>query len=353
MFSNMMNNIPYLQPAIKAAGVFSLDFRCGRADSQAIAFSINSGLLPSIFMTNYKERESSVLTSLVVDFILLLPDIAAAIMACSLVMMADVVKCLNELVATFLSWIALRKVVRSKRFDFNYGLGKLENLTGIVVAWIMFLSLLIVLGSAFYRFRHPHELHAAGATLGILLMLAGVGVNTWLWIKNYRVSRKEYSPIMESQWRLFRAKAAADFVVLITLVLTVSLRGMVHWAVYIDTVGGLAIAGFLLFSIYHMIARSVNDLLDRTLDESLQMVIVRDLAAFYEHYKAIHGVHSRRSGSSIYIEIFLEFDGEKKMNEVQEIINMIKSGLEGHIKGSVIAIVPATAPAPRPGECGA
>lgn len=46
-------------------------------------------------------------------------------------------------------------------------------------------------------------------------------------------------------------------------------------------------------------------------------------------------------------EIFLEFDGDKKMNEVQEIINMIKSGLEHHIKGSFITIVLATTPVRR------
>lgn len=301
-------------------------------------------------MANYRERERSVLTSLVVDFILLLPDVVAAVLAHSLVMMADVLKCINEILATFLSWLAIHKVGRSKSYHFDYGLGKLENLTSIIVAWIMFLSLIIVLSSAFYRFRHPHELHTVGVILGIVLMLAGVCANTWLWIKNLRVARKEYSPIMESQWRLFRAKAVADFIVLTTLVLSISLRQVVHWAIYIDPIGSLAIAGFLLFSIYHMIAHSVDDLLDRTLDESLQMVIIRDLAAFFDHYKAIHGVHSRRSGSNIYIEIFLEFDGDKKMNEVQEIINMIKTGLEHHIKGSFITIVPATAPVQRHGD---
>ena len=301
-------------------------------------------------MANYREREKSVITSLVVDFILLLPDIVAAVLANSLVMMADVLKCVNELLATFLSWIALRKVFGKKPHQFDYGLGKLENLTGIIVAWIMFLSLMIVLYSAFYRFHHPQELHSTGVSLGIVLMLAGVCTNTWLWIKNYRVACKEYSPIMESQWRLFRAKAVADFTVLVTLVLIIGLRNTVSWAVYIDPLGSLAIAGFLLFSIYHIIAHSVDDLLDRTLDESLQLVIIRDLAAFFEHYKAIHGVHSRRSGSNIYIEIFLEFDGDKKMNEVQEIINMIKSGVEHHIKGSFITIVPVTAPVKRHGD---
>lgn len=298
-------------------------------------------------MSNYRERERSVGISLLVDFTLLLPDIVAAVMANSLTMIADVLKCFNEILATFLSWLAIRKIGRSKSYYFDYGLGKLENLTSIVVAWLMFLSLIIVLYNAVDRFRDPHTMHAAGVYLGIALMMVGASANTWLWIKNYRVARNEHSPIMESQWRLFRAKAVADLTVLLALVLSVFLERY-PWALYIDPVGSLAIAGFLLFSIYHVVAHSVSDLLDRTLDESLQLVIIKDLAAFYDHYKTIHDVQSRRSGSNIYIEIFLEFDGEKKMNEVQEIINMIKNGIEHHIKGSFVAIIPATQPLRQP-----
>lgn len=47
-------------------------------------------------MANYRERERSIVINLVVDFILLLPDIVAAVMANSLTMMADVLKCVNE-----------------------------------------------------------------------------------------------------------------------------------------------------------------------------------------------------------------------------------------------------------------
>lgn len=294
-------------------------------------------------MTNYRERERSVGVSLLVDFVLLMPDLVAAVLSQSLTLLADVLKCANELVATLLSWLALRKIGRGKPYYFDYGLGKLENLTSIVVAALMFLSLIFVLYSAVLRLHAPHEMNKLGVMLGIGFMLIGGGANIWLWIKNRRVARQSHSPIMESQWRLFRAKAVADLTVLATLVLSVAL-GRYRWAIYIDPCGSLAIAGFLAFSIYHVVAHSVYDLLDRTLDESLQLVIVKDLHAFYDHYKALHGVHSRRSGSNIYVEIFLEFDGDKRMSEVQDAINRIQSGIEQHIKGSFVSVIPSTKP---------
>jgi ferrous-iron efflux pump FieF len=91
-----------------------------------------------------------------------------------------------------------------------------------------------------------------------------------------------------------------------------------------------------------VITSSLPDLLDKTLDEELQMVIVRHLAAFFHDYTALHGVRSRRSGSNVYIEIFLEFDSEKKMGEVQAIINRIKVSLEAHIPKSSVSVVPTS-----------
>jgi divalent metal cation (Fe/Co/Zn/Cd) transporter len=177
--------------------------------------------------------------------------------------------------------------------------------------------------------------------LGIVMMSLGVCVNSWLWMKNYRIAQKEHSPIMESQWHLFRAKAFADGAVLAALLLSVGLSRYA-WSVYIDPIASFIISGFLLYSVYGIVSHSVYDLLDKTLDESLQFVITRDLAAFFDEYSAFHGVRSRRSGGNVYIELYLEFDGERKMRDVQEVINRIKTSLEGKIKGSFVTVAPSS-----------
>lgn len=288
---------------------------------------------------NYKER--SVFLSLVIDFLLFIPDVVAALMANSITLWADVLKCGNELLATFLSWLALRMVRRGGKVRFDYGLGKLENITSLIVAGAMFLSMFIVLHSAIDRLRHPADMHPGGVWLAMILMSAGVIANTALWIRNYRVGRKQFSPIIEAQWRLFRTKAFSDLIVLAALILSMVLRAQA-WAIYIDPIASLLIGGFIAHAIWGMLSNSFYDLLDRTLDESLQLVIVRELAAHFEHYKEIHGIRSRRSGSHVYIDLMLEFEGDKKMNEVQTIINQMETALERNIPGCHVLIAPTT-----------
>lgn len=293
------------------------------------------------------QKVRAVFISLVIDFLLWIPDIVAAVLAGSITMFADVVKCGNEILATFFAWLTLRKVAKGGQGTYDYGMGKLENLTGIVTGAVMFVSLILVFYTAVHRILVPEELQVGGAALGIALMFIGVVVNTWLWIKNYRLARIEHSPVMESQWRLFRTKAFSDASVFAALVLSVILRPY-SWSLYIDPVASFVIVGFLLTSGYRVISSSLPDLLDKTLDESLQIVIVRELAEFFDEYKALHGVRSRRSGANVYIEIFLEFEGERKMCDVQETIDRMKISLESKIPRSSVTIVPSSGPCTVP-----
>jgi ferrous-iron efflux pump FieF len=295
------------------------------------------------------KKQKMVLTSLVIDFILWIPDIAAAILSGSIVLFADAIKCANEILATFFAYLTIRKMAKGGAGTYDYGMGKMETMTSIITGGVMFISLALVFFVALYRIAVPAELVLEGAYLGIFLMIIGVCMNSWLWMKNYRLNKKEPSPIMDSQWRLFRTKAFSDFSVLVSLIATLAFSHYA-WSLYIDPLASFIIAGFLLTSGYRVITSSLPDILDKTLDEELQLVIVRELAAFFDDYEALHGVRSRRSGSNVYIELLLEFNGERKMCEVQEAIDRIKVSLEAKIPHSSVSIVPTSTAVCGPGK---
>ena len=287
------------------------------------------------------EKQRAVLMSLIIDFVLWLPDLLAAVLSMSIVLFADAVKCLNEILATFFSYLTIRKMAKGGVGTYDYGMGKFETVTSLITGGVMFVSLLLVFFVAMYRIVNPESIVHEGAYLGVFLMILGVCTNTYLWKRNYAVFKKDPSPIMDSQWRLFRTKAISDFSVLLSLVFSLTLSAFA-WSYYIDPVASFFIAGVLFFSGWRVISSSLPDLLDKTLDEELQMVIVQHLAAFFNDYAALHGVRSRRSGNAVYIEIFLEFEGEKKMAEVQQTIDRIKASLESQIPKSRVSVVPTS-----------
>ena len=97
--------------------------------------------------------------------------------------------------------------------------------------------------------------------------------------------------------------------------------------------------GILLYSGYTMIISSLPDLLDQTIEEELQLIVMKELAEHFHNYEQIHEIKSRQSGGNIYVDIFLEFGSDQLMGDVQDIMDLMKSSLEIQIPKSSVNII--------------
>jgi len=291
--------------------------------------------------TNAVSKEKTVILSLLCDIGLWLPEIVAVVLSGSVTLFADVMKCGNEILATGFALIILLKMKKGATFTYDYGMGKFETFTRSATGIVMMVSLIIIFFTAFHRIFVPEELQPAGAYIAVPLLVVSTVIDTYLWKKNYRISLADPSPIMEAQWRLRRAKSFADIAVLLSLVLSFALMGY-YWAAYIDPVVSFVIIGFLLIAGFREISSSLPDLFDKTLEEELQITILKELSSFFNDYDDFYGVRSRRSGSKIYIDIFIGFDPEQKMGVAQNTSDRLKAALEEKIPGSIVSIVPTS-----------
>jgi ferrous-iron efflux pump FieF len=291
--------------------------------------------------SSYEAKQRSILSGLIFGVVGLFPAIAIVILANSITVLSDLLRNVGVVFAILFSWLTVRKVAKGKTPVYNYGYGKMENLSSLVVAGVMLISIVIIFYQIIDRFQHPVELHQTGVGIGVLFSGLAAIFNGWLYWQSYKTAKSVSSAVMESIWRLYQVKTISTVCVLLSLALSLALHNY-SWAVYIDPAGSIVLLGFLIFSTYGVISSSVFDLLDRTLSDSLQLIVLRSLAGHFDSYDAIHGVRSRRSGNNIYVELFLEFDSQARMGEVQKGINEIKSELENKIQGSQIIIVPTT-----------
>ena len=292
-----------------------------------------------------ESRQRTVLISLCSDILIWLPEVVAAVFTGSVTLFADVAKCGNEILATFFAYLVIRKMKKEGQFSYDFGMGKFETITRITTGVVMLVSLFIIIFFTFGRLLHPEPLQPGGEFLIIALITVVSIVDAYQWQKNYRVAQEDPSPIIESQWRLRRAKTFADLSVLLAMLLSFGLPGT-PGIEYIDPLVSFVIIGFLLIAGYKEISSSLPDLVDKTLEEEYQIIIIRELTAMFDKYNAFYGVRSRRSGSHIYIEISLGFEPDQKMGEVQAFIDSLKISIEKKIPGSIVSIVPTS------GTCG-
>jgi cation diffusion facilitator family transporter len=288
-------------------------------------------------------REKAALTGVIFGFIDTIVTVAAMVASNSSVLLADTCKTVLEFVAVLLAWLAIRRITRGANHQFNYGIGKLENLSSLFVGLLMLFCLVVIAVNTARNIIHPSHITGIGVWISVTAQIVYAVINGFLCMKNKRLAKAESSPIMDSQARLFLTKAVANLFILLSLVLSMAL-GRFHWALYIDPLASMIIGASILLAAIGILSSSFYDLLDRTLEEESQFFILRELARHFEKYDALHGIRSRRSGSHVFVEIFLEFHPDKTVGEVQESINSIRKSIESAVAGSRVTIALSTEP---------
>lgn len=284
------------------------------------------------------EREHAIFFNLLVAVAPAVPKLAAAVLSGSVTLYASAMKTVNEAIGVLVAWLIARKIARGDHGVYNYGMGKYENIARIITGSVMLISFVILIIVATYKILYPATLGSGGVQIGMIIVIVMIAVDSYITVRNYRIAVREPSPLMDSQWRLFRLKAIANLVVFLTLIIATICTGL-PWAVYIDPVASFIVMGILLYSGIRMIVSSLPDLLDETLEEELQLVVVKELAEHFHNYEQLHGVKSRRSGGSVYVDIFLEFRGDLQMCDVQNTIDRMKISLENEIPKSTVNII--------------
>ena len=286
-----------------------------------------------------RSKERYVFLAFVVGVFNFCLKLASTVVGNSATQFTDLLRNAGDTFACMLTWLTVRRIRTGRLLTYDYGFGKLENAASLLVAGMMSITLIVSLYNAFDRFQHPVISHRL--EFGFFVAIYAVAISAFIWRRTYVRTKLDGSPVLESQWHLFRAKTMANVCVVISLGLSIQLDDR-PWAVYIDPATSLILAGFLVYSIYSIASVNVSDLLDRALDESLQLVIMRELAAYFDDYVAFHGLRSRRAGKHIYIDLFLEFDGTRSMADVQKVIDSMRASLERKIPGSHVVIAPSS-----------
>ncbi len=271
----------------------------------------------------------------------LVPQALAAWLSVSVVLWADLARSAMEVVVKGMSWLAARRAGRGESVDYTYGLGKLEDLTGLLIAGAMVVSVAFVAHHAVLRILDPEQMRAAA--LGLITALCMSVANAWFWRRFKALARTAHSPLMESKWRLYRGRTLANCCVCLTLVLS-DVMGRSRWALYLDPAVSLLLCLFMLASARDVVRRSVQGLTDKALEEALQLRIIRVLTEHFEDWTEVHGIRSRRSGPVVFIELFLGFDPAMPMGRAQQIMDAMRARLEAEIPGSRVTVAPSSGP---------
>jgi cation diffusion facilitator family transporter len=261
----------------------------------------------------------------------------AAYISNSATLLADFLKCLVEFVAIFLAFLIILRTETLDASRYNYGFGKIEQLSSSVVAIAMFCSGLLCIAVAVERFLDPKPIE--GAYFGFVFAVLSVLGNGFMWYRFKVLHNEKPSPINYSQARLFYSKMAASGVVVVSLFSSLSAQNF-PILLYGDAVGSLFLALFLMFSAYSLASSAISDLIDRSIDEGLQLSVMKVLVKYEDSYKGFQQIKSRQVGTKRFIHIFLNFGDAQLFSEIKQTINAIKTETEAVVPNCEVLVIP-------------
>jgi len=261
----------------------------------------------------------------------------AAWVSDSLAILSDLLKESTDFLAVLASYLTILALRRAPGHRFAYGIGKLENLVSLLIGLVMVGCSLFLLTMVVSHFHHP--VPTSGTLPGIVIFAVYAVIGFGIWTRNRWILRHQHSPIIESQARLWFSKACFDAFMATALILELLFRGQ-PWSVYLDPLASLLGVGFMLHAAYAIFSSSVDDLMDAALGETTQLQILNQLVRHIDDYERLHKVRSRRSGSHIFVEVFLELDPNLRMGEAQARIGRLRQAIAETIPGAEVSILP-------------
>jgi divalent metal cation (Fe/Co/Zn/Cd) transporter len=202
-----------------------------------------------------KSREKTLLTALLLSAPGPLFTGFALISSHSTTQLADFIRRGVELVAIFLSWWVFRQLQHNRHLS-KTDQTRLERTAGTGVASAMICSGVIMLIIAISRLSMYEP--GGKVTLGLIIASLGLLTNGWFWRRYTVLTREQYDPVIAAQQKLYRAKASVDLCVVIALT-AVAIAPTNPATRYIDLLGSVMVAGYLLWTGLRMLQSHVRN----------------------------------------------------------------------------------------------
>jgi ferrous-iron efflux pump FieF len=277
-----------------------------------------------------RRRTGAAAVSIAVAAGLVVLKLVAGLMTNSLSLLASAVDSLTDIFASTVNFFAIRAASRPADADHAYGHGKAEGLAGLFQSVVISASGLYLGYEGVRRLIEPEPLRAE--VVGIVVMAISMVASMLLVRFLRRVARETRSIALEADSLHFSTDVLANAGVLVLLVL-VKLTGIPA----LDPIASLAISAYIVYAASGVMRDSIDQLMDRALPDDIHE-LVREIALTHADVAGVHDIKSRSSGPRRFIEIHLEIDGSKSLQDAHDASVRVLRHIEREIPGSKVFV---------------
>ena len=264
--------------------------------------------------SGYKQQQNLSFAQLLAELPSFAAVLVSALLSRNLLVYIDLLDSSMYLVSLVLIVVLSRKLTKDLRYEYNYGVGKIEAIASLLCDGMGFFGLMITLGfsaRAIIFPEQPSELVIAVVGLKAI----NVAFDTAFFAKQHKITRIHNSAISKSNYAEALSALLFDSVALVSLLAMWLLRDNTVGC-YIAPVVSIFVAICLMVGYVKRIRQALTELTDKTLPEEEQMKILNILNRYYDSYSQFHSISSRKSGQSTTVDIFLSFEEGERIEKI-------------------------------------
>ena len=286
--------------------------------------------------TGYKQQRNLSSVQLLAEAPNFIASILAAVFSGTILLYVDLMDSLNYMIRNAMVILLSNKLSKDLRFEYNYGIGKIEAISSIfgdgIVLFGMFLTLCLSVYSFFYPSK-PSEL---------LIAVVGWKFYDVMWdlaffTKQRKILKMTPSTLSESNYAAAFGDLLFDSFAWFSLFVMWLFRNN-PIGEYISPVVSLFVAMYLTVGCIKRIRTSLNELTDKTLPEEQQMKILKVLTKHFDSYSQFYSIDSRKIGEITRIDINLSFEDDTKVEEVVNLQKQMQDELSSQLGNAIVKI---------------
>ncbi len=275
-------------------------------------------------------KKYAVSTSVLLSVCLFLLKLFASLATGSLAILSSLVDSLSDIVASLVSFFAVRIALKPASCSYRYGYLKAESLSALTQAAFIAGSGLFVIYSGINRFLNPLALQQT--SVGIFVMCLSLGATICLILFQSYVSKHTHSLAIKAD----SAHYAVDILTNIGIILSLLVVKIFHIN-WFDTISAFLIAGYLIYYAYQIALEAMTALMDKELPDEVRTQIGKIIHSISD-IKGFHDLRSRDLGGVYYFEIHLEIDGNLPLSEAHRLGDLVEEKIRQRYPNAQVLI---------------
>ena len=287
--------------------------------------------------TGYKQQQNLSIAQILAELPSFVAILVSAILSRNLLVFIDLFDSFMYLISLSLVVVLSKKLTKDLRYEYNYGVGKVEAISSLLCDGIAFVGLLFALGLSVHEIIFPEQ--PSDLVIAVVgLKVINVSFDIAFFVKQRKITKIHNSAISKANYAEALSALLFDSVALVSLFAMWLLRDN-PIGVYISPVVSIFVAIYLMFGYVKRTRQSLIELTDKTLPEEEQMKILNILTRHYDSYSQFHSINSHKSGDTTRIDIHLSFEQDTTFEEILTLKKQMQEELDSLFGNCIVNIV--------------